>query len=78
MDLAHKALKKDGNLIMIVGDVENKYKFENLWDEIKDLTKFKLIDSCQDKWANNKSTRKNGVRSGEATKVDNICLFRKK
>ena len=78
MDSAHKALKKDGKLIMIVGDVENKYKFLNLWDEVKNNVKFKLVDSCKDERANNKSTRKNGVKSGKATKVDNVCLFRKK
>ena len=72
---AYKALKTDGKLIMIVGDVENKYKFLNLWDEIKEITKFKLVDSCKDERANNKSTRKNGIKSGKATKIDNICLF---
>ena len=78
MNSAYKALKINSKLIMIVGDVENKYKFLNLWNEIKDSAKFKLIASCQDRRANNKSTRKNGVKSGEATKVDNICLFWKK
>lgn len=77
MDSAYKALKRDGKLIMIVGDVENKYKFMDLWTEIKNDVKFKLIDNCLDERANNKSTRKNGVKSGKATKVDNICLFRK-
>ena len=77
MNSAHKALKKDGKLIMIVGDVENKYKFSDLWNKIKNDVKFKLVDSCKDERANNKSTRKNGVKSGKATKVDNICLFRK-
>ena len=78
MDSAYKALKKDGKLIMIVGDVENKYKFLSLWNEIKNYVKFKLVDNCKDERANNKSTRKNGIKSGKATKVDNICLFRKK
>lgn len=78
MDSAYKALKSDGKLIMIIGDVENKYKFLSLWNEIKNNVKFKLVDSCKDKRANNKSTRKNGIKSGKATKVDNICLFRKK
>ena len=78
MNSAYKALKKDGKLIMIVGDVENKYKFLDLWNEIKNDVKFKLVDSCKDERVNNKSTRKNGVKSGKATKVDNICLFRKK
>ena len=59
MNSAYKALGKDGKLIMIVGDVENKYKFLSLWNEIKDTTKFKLVDSCKDERANNKSTRKN-------------------
>lgn len=77
MNSAYRALKRNGKLIMIVGDVENKYEFLNLWNEIKNIVKFQLVDSCKDKRANNKSTRKNGVKSGKATKVDNICLFRK-
>lgn len=75
LNSAYKALKINGKLIMIIGDVENKYKFLNLWQEIKNEVKFELDDHYLDHRANNKSTRKNGSKAGKATKVDNICVF---
>ena len=33
------------------------------------------MERCLDYRANNKSTRKNGTKSGKAAKVDNICVF---
>ncbi len=72
---AHSLLNNNSKLIMIIGDVENKYKFLNLWDSIRKDIPFKLIEHCYDYRANNKSTRKNGSRAGRATKQDNICVF---
>ena len=78
MNCAFNVLKENGKLIMIIGNVEKKYNFfKDIWQEIKDRTKFKLIERCLDYRANNKSTRKNGTKSGKATKVDNICVFGK-
>lgn len=78
MNKVFEILKPKSKLIMIIGNVEKKYNFlKDIWQEIKDKVKFKLIDNCLDYRANNKSTRKNGTKSGKATKVDNICVFGK-
>lgn len=78
MNYTFNILKENGKLIMIIGNIEKKYNFlKDIWQEIKDKVKFKLIENCLDYRTNNKSTRKNGTKSGKATKVDNICMFEK-
>jgi hypothetical protein len=63
--------------VLIIGDVEGKYCFKQLWSEIKSYTNLYLMDSYQDKNASFKSTRKNGTRAGHATRIDNICVFKR-
>jgi DNA modification methylase len=77
MNSAGKTLSDNGKLILVIGDVEGQYNFKTLWDEIKYNVHFEMVDNFQDNKAEYKSTRKNGTKAGKATRIDNICIFKK-
>lgn len=74
-----KVLKPNGKLIMVVGDVRDNLIFLNMWNEIKNNSPFTMTECFfDDIQQSKKSTNKNGIKAGKATKVDNICVCKLK
>ncbi|AGM24846.1 DNA methyltransferase [Spiroplasma chrysopicola] len=73
---------KDSTIILVIGDVKKSekinYSFEKIWNDFKHLTDLKLIkiyeDNIQQKL---KATNSMGTKSGKATRVDKIYVFKK-
>ncbi|AGM25866.1 type II R/M system DNA methylase [Spiroplasma syrphidicola EA-1] len=74
---------KESTIVLVIGDVKKtnklEYSFENIWKDYQHLSDLELIRIYEDTINQKlKATNSMGDRSGKATRVDKIYVFKKK
>jgi hypothetical protein len=73
-------MTQNGKLIIVVGDIRDKFTFRNIWEQIGLKTNLILSAHYQDfEILKKMTTCRNGIRSSKnATRIDNICVFERR